>query len=99
MLKWKKKEFFSGIFGRIQDDEITKFLNTLPEERALEAKVFMFNTFGFIWYRTDEEIEEPNELPPIPKADRIGLHIGLGFIGIIVAAFLVSKLFVWFVMR
>ena len=54
MLVWKCKEFFNGLFGEYPESNITDFLNTLPEERALEAKIIIQNTFGWVYYRENE---------------------------------------------
>ena len=50
-MRWKVKEIFNGLFGEYPSDEVVKFLDTLPEERALEAKVIINNTFAWVYYR------------------------------------------------
>jgi hypothetical protein len=53
MLKWKIEEIFTGLFGKYPADEAVIFLNTLPEERALEAKIIISSTFVWIYYREE----------------------------------------------
>ena len=50
-MKWKCKEIFNGLFGKYPAKEVAEFLDTLPEERALEAKVIIASTFAWIYYR------------------------------------------------
>jgi hypothetical protein len=51
VMVWKVEEIFNGIFGKYPSDEVAQFLNTLPEERALEAKIIINDTFAWIYYR------------------------------------------------
>lgn len=50
-LVWKVKEIYL-------QDEMTEFLNSLPEERQLEAKIVIWNVIPWIWYREEAKNEQ-----------------------------------------
>ena len=50
-MEWKLQEFCNGVFGKYPAEKIRDFLNTLPIDRALEAKIMICNTVAYIFYR------------------------------------------------
>lgn len=52
-MKWKVKEIIKHLFAEFPSKEVCEFLNTLPEDRALEAKISMMSNspLVYIYYR------------------------------------------------
>jgi hypothetical protein len=102
-MRWVREEIFNGIGGRYPEREVTEFLNTLPEERALEAKIMICNTFAWIYYRTDDlsvvkEYEKNCEVEE--KSDRwMGLKVCATLLVIILLGFVVPMLVVEFISK
>jgi cytochrome c1 len=55
-MKWRRKEFFISIFASTDRhmDKVVDFLNSISEEKALEAKVIMSSTgLVYVLYRSE----------------------------------------------
>ena len=97
---WVRKEIFNGLGGKYPEKEVADFLNTLPEERALEAKIMICSTFAWVYYRTDDislikEIAKSDEVEEETEK-HFGLKLILFISGMFAIAFLIAKVVVWF---